>query len=382
MNQRVQHKLYSTNMLPKEEHEELYYQLALTMVPGIGAKTGRLLLEHFGSAAEIFRLPLKQLKNVDGIGEVRAKGFRDDEVMRRAEKELTFLIKNNVQSLYHNNNYPQRLTYCSDAPLLLFYKGNANLNTERIVAIVGTRKNTDYGQQLTEELIEGLCQVDNLLVVSGLALGIDAIAHKKSVAAGIANVGVLGHGLDRIYPFTHQALAKQMVDNGGVLTEFPSGTLPDRSNFPMRNRIVAGMSDVTVVVESNISGGALITAKMAASYNRDVTAYPGRVNDSRSAGCNELIRTNMAAMITKPDDLLQMMGWSDKKKKAVQKQLFINFTPDEQKIIDLLQSKDTVHSDELFHHTGLPNSLLAATLLQLEMQGLIKTLPGKHYRMS
>ena len=369
-------------MLPKEEDEELYYQLALTMLPGIGSKTGRALLAHFGNAVSVFKAPLKEIKHVDGIGEVKAKLFRDTEVLQKAEKEMTFVLKNHVQTICINNNYPKRLAHCSDAPLLLFYKGNANLDAERIVAIVGTRKNTDYGQQLCEELIAGLQQVDNLLVVSGLALGIDAIAHKKSVAGGIANIGILGHGLDRIYPFTHQALAKQMVENGGILTEFPSGTLPDRTNFPMRNRIVAGMSDVTVVVESSIAGGALITAHMASGYNREVAAFPGRVNDSRSAGCNELIRTNTAAMITKADDLVEMMNWGDKKKKkSVQKQLFINFTPDEQRIMDLLQTKDTVHSDELFHYTGLPNSLLAATLLQLEMQGVIRALPGKNYRL-
>ena len=370
-------------MLPKEENEELYYLLALTMVPGIGAKTGRALLGHFGDATSVFRAPLKEIKNVEGIGEVKAKLFRDPAALLLAERELDFVLKNNVQVSVIDKNYPKRLANCADAPLLLFYKGNANLDAEKVVAIIGTRKNTDYGQQLCEELVQGLQGIDDLLVVSGLALGIDAIAHKKSVAAGIANVGVLGHGLDRIYPFTHQALAKQMVAHGGVLTEFPSGTLPDRSNFPMRNRIVAGLSDVTVVVESSVSGGALITAHMASGYNREVAAFPGRVNDSRSAGCNELIRTNIAAMITKPDDLIELMNWSDKKKKkAVQKQLFINFTPDEQKIVDLLQTKDTVHADELFHRTGLPNSLLAATLLQLEIQGVVRTLPGKNYRLA
>ena len=224
--------------------------------------------------------------------------------------------------------------------------------------------------------------MENLIIVSGLALGIDAIAHKKSVAVGIPTVGVLGHGLDRIYPYNHKELSAQMIENGGVLAEFPSGTLPDRNNFPMRNRIVAGMSDVTVVVESHIAGGALITAHLASGYNREVAAFPGRVNDSRSAGCNELIRTNLAAMITKAEDLSELMNWNKEgKPKAVQKQLFLNLTADEQKIIDLLQNRDSVHSDELYHHTGLTSSQLAATLLQLEMQGLIKTLPGKNYRL-
>ena len=369
-------------MLPNGEHEELFYQLALTFLPGIGAKTGRILLEKYGNAVSIFKAPIKELKNIDGIGEVRAKGFKDADVLQKASRELDFVLKHNIQPIYHNRNYPARLSNCSDAPLVLFYKGNANPDAAKIVAIVGTRKNTDYGHKLCEELVEGLRGFQDILIVSGLAMGIDAIAHKKCVQLGIPTIGVLGHGLDRIYPHTNKSLADQMIENGGLLAEFPSETLPDRNNFPMRNRIVAGMSDVTVVVESHVSGGALITAHMASGYNREVAAFPGRVNDSRSAGCNELIRTNIAGMITKAEDLVEMMNWSkETKTKSVQKQLFLNFTPDEQRIVDLLQSKDSVHADELYHHTGLASSLLAATLLQLEMQGVIKTLPGKQYRM-
>lgn len=366
----------------KEQQQELFYQLALTFVPGIGAKTGRALLERFATATNIFKAPLKELRHIDGISEVRAKGFRDPEVFNKAEHELEFVLKNNVQCLFIDHNYPKRLSNCSDAPLLLFYKGTANLDAAKVVAIVGTRKNTDYGHQLCEELVEGLQSLDDIIIVSGLALGIDAAAHKKSVQLGMPTVGVMGNGLDRVYPYSHKSLASQMVENGGLLTEFISGTLPDRNNFPMRNRIVAGLSDVTVVVESSISGGALITAHMASGYNREVAAFPGRVNDSRSAGCNELIRTNIAALVTNADDLIEMMNWNaGQKPRAVQKQLFVNFSPDEQKIVDLLQTKDSVHADELFHQTGLANSQLAATLLQLEMQGIIKALPGKYYRM-
>ena len=369
-------------MPPIEEHEELFYQIALTFVPGIGAKTGRVLLEHLGSAAAIFKTPLKDLRHIDGIGEVKVKGFKEPDVMTRAERELNFVLKHNIQAIYHGRNYPTRLANCSDAPLVLYYKGNADLNATRVVAIVGTRKNTDYGHKLCEELVEGLQSLDNILIVSGLALGIDAIAHKKCVQLGLPTVGVLGHGLDRIYPYNHKELSEQMIEHGGILAEFPSETLPDRNNFPMRNRIVAGMSDVTIVVESHIAGGALITAHMASGYNREVAAFPGRVNDSRSAGCNELIRTNIAGMITKAEDLTELMNWNkDNKPKAVQKQLFINLSPDEQKIVDMLNGKDSVHADELFYATGLANSQLAATLLQLEMQGIIKSLPGKLYRM-
>ncbi len=225
-------------MQPKDEHEELFYQLALTFVPGIGARIGRALLERFGDAVSIFKTPLKELKHVEGIGEIKVKGFKDDEVMKRAEKELGFVLKNDIQALYSNHNYPARLSNCSDAPILLFYKGNADLNAAKTVAIVGTRKNTDYGHKLCEELVEGLQSLDNILIFSGLALGIDAIAHKKCVQLGIPTVGVLGHGLDRIYPYIHKGLGDQMMENGGLLAEFPSETLPDRNNFPMRNRIL------------------------------------------------------------------------------------------------------------------------------------------------
>lgn len=367
----------------ENEHEELFYLLALTFVNGVGSKTARTLMEKYGEAKNIFNRPLSELKTIDGIGEVRVKAFKDQEIFKRAEEELNYVINNNIVVMPVTKEYPKRLYNCLDAPLLLFSRGNFNLNSSKIVAIVGTRRNTDYGLKLTEDLIDGLQNQEGLLIVSGLALGIDAIAHKKCVQLGIPTVGVFGHGLDRVYPYTHKDLVEKMVENGGVLAEFPSGTLPDKSNFPMRNRIVAGLSDVTVVVESNLTGGALITASMAAGYNREVMAFPGRINDTRSAGCNEIIRTNLAAMITKPDDLLQLMNWDKvKRPKTIQQRLFITLTEDEQKVIDLLQEKENMHSDELLYFTGLASSMLAATLLQLEMQGLVKTLPGKFYRIS
>jgi DNA processing protein len=371
-------------MLPEIDNEELFYQLALTFVNGIGHKTGRLLIDHFVNAKNVFNAPVKELAHIDGITPIKAKGFKEPEVMKRAEEELEYISKNNIKALFFNDErYPQRMNNCADAPLLLYYKGNANLNAEKVVAIVGTRKSTEYGHKLTDDLVDGLQTQENILIVSGLADGIDAIAHKRAVHAGLPTVGVLGHGLDRIYPPNNKKLANEMLENGGLLTEFTNGTELERGFFPMRNRVVAGISDVTIVVESDIKGGALITARMASGYNREVAAFPGRTTDSKSSGCNELIRTNVAAMITNADDLLELMNWSEgKKQKAVQKQLFLNLSADEQKIVDLLQSKDSVHADELYHHTGLGNSQLAATLLQLEMQGIIKTLPGKNYRIA
>jgi DNA processing protein len=358
--------------------------LALSFVPGIGCKTGRTLLQHYKQAEAVFKAPLKEIKAIGGLSEEDCKKIRDKQYFKKAEEELAYTDRNQISILPFNHElYPQRLNNCNDAPLLLFYKGAANLNVKKTVAIVGTRKHTDYGMKLCEELIDGLVVYDDLLVVSGLAWGIDAIAHKLCVAGGLPTVGVLGHGMDRMYPPENKALSEAMHEKGGVLTEFVSGTIPDRFNFPMRNRIVAGMADVTIVVESDISGGAMITAYLASGYNKEVAAFPGRIHDSRSSGCNELIRKNIASLIGKPDDLLELMNWKGSKKaKAVQQQLFLHLNPDEQLIVDLLSKKELIHSDELLHTSGLSNSALAATLLQLEMQGLVKTMPGKNYKLS
>lgn len=371
-------------MLPDAAKDELYYRLALTFVKDVGPVRAKKLIERFGTATEVFAASIKDLKQIDGINDARARAFRNDEVWAAADKELTFVKKYGVSVLwYEEDSYPHRLKSCSDAPLLMYYRGTAKLNEGKVIAVIGTRKYTDYGQRLTESLIKDLESEPGVLIVSGLAHGIDAIAHKQAVSNNVPTVGVLGHGLDRVYPAANKLLAKDMLLNGGLLSEFPSGTLPDRTNFPMRNRIVAGISDVTVVVESDVKGGAMITARVASSYNRDVAAFPGRVHDAKSSGCNELIRTNTAAMITNADDLLEMMNWKrDKKAKPVQKQLFIQLTEPEQKLINILQTKDSVHADELLHATGLSSSLLAATLLQLEMQDLVKALPGKHYRIN
>lgn len=367
-------------MLP-EYTDELLYQLALTYVKDTGVKRARALLAHFGSAGAVFKASVKELRRVDGFNEARAKAIHAEDVLTEAEKELNFIHKHGIKPLWIDDPaFPQRLKHCVDAPVMLYYRGTADINTMKTVAIIGTRKNTDYGKKLTEELVEGLAGRSDMIVISGLAHGIDAIAHKKSVKENIPTIGVLGHGLDRIYPAENKELAKDMLLNGGLLTEFPSGTKPERTNFPMRNRIVAGISDVTVVVESDIKGGAMITARVAASYNRDVAAFPGRTTDTRSSGCNELIRTNTAAMITSADDLVEMMGWSNIYKKKLQPKLFIDLSPDEQKILDALRSKEKVHADELLYDTGIVNAQLAALLLGLEMQDLIKALPGKYYK--
>jgi len=370
-------------MLPVDD-ENLFYTIALTFVKNIGPRRARVLLQHFGSAKDIFNATLKELKYIDGLGETLARAFKDEEIMPAAEKEMRYMAKHGISAIISGHDtYPERLKNCLDAPILLYYKGNTTLNAPKTIAVIGTRKYTDYGNRLTEDLIKDLQRQDGICIISGLAHGIDAIAHRQSLHCNIPTIAVMGNGMDRIYPPENKQLANDILENGALLTEFPSGTKPDRGNFPMRNRIVAGMSDITVVVESDIKGGALITARIASSYNRDVAAFPGRVHDSRSSGCNELIRTNTAAMITCADDLLELMNWkSTGKTRPVQKQLFISLSPEEEKITTILGQKDMVHADELLYETGLANSMLAATLLNLEMQGIIKALPGKRYRLN
>jgi DNA processing protein len=371
-------------MLPITEEEELLSRLALTFIDGIGPKMARVLLSHFGTAQAVVHAPAKALKGLGGMGEMRAKACKDPAVLHRAEQELRFAEKHSIKMLFFTDEaYPSRLKSCEDAPMMLFYNGNASLDPAKMVAVVGTRKNTDYGLRITESLIDDLRGQEDLVVVSGLAFGIDAIAHRKCVQAGIPTIGVVAHGLDRIYPPANRTLARDMVSNGGVLTEFPSGTNPDRTNFPLRNRIVAGLSDVTVIVESDEKGGAMITAYVAASYNREVAAFPGRVTDTKSDGPNKLIRKNIASMITCGQDLADLMGWTGARpSKKQQQQLFSALSADEQKIATALGGKDGVHADELMLQTGLSTAQIGALLLQMEMAGVVRALPGKMFRLT
>ena len=360
---------------------ELPYQIALTLLPQIGDVQARLLLQHLGSASAIFREKKSHLEKIEGIGAVRAasiKSFRDFSL---AESEAAFVEKFRIEPLFFtDSNYPARLLHCYDAPVLLYYKGSANLNASRIAAIVGTRTATSYGRQSTEQLVEALA-AEEVIIVSGLALGIDAAAHRAALQWGAPTVGVVGHGLDQVYPYTHKALARDMIaKGGGLLTEFTSGTKPDRHHFPLRNRIVAALSDVTIVMETSIKGGSMITAKMADAYNRDVFALPGRTTDSKSSGCNYLIQHNKAMLLSDADALLQVMGWKKEQHQAKkQRALFPELTADEQKLMALLQEGNPVPIDELNLRSGLSASSVAAALLNLELQGIVKTMPGKQY---
>ena len=303
-------------------NNDLLHQIALTLVPNIGDIHAKALINIYGNAVNIFKAKKKELENIDGIGTIRANSIKYFSDFERIENEIKFIEKYKIAPLFiTDENYPKRLLNCYDSPPILFYKGNADLNTSKVVSIVGTRKNTEYGKNFTESLIEGL-QEQNVLVISGLAFGIDTIAHKAALKNNLQTIGVLAHGLDRIYPSQNKQLAKEMIDQGGLLTDFMSNTLPDKQNFPKRNRIVAGMCDALVVIESGIKGGSLITAELANGYNKDVYAIPGKTSDKNSEGCNYLIKQNKASLITHADDLLQLMNWTPKEKKQ-KKQIYL-----------------------------------------------------------
>ena len=363
---------------------ELQYQIALTLIPNIGDVHAKALINRFGNAASIFTANRKELQNMEGIGSIRADCIKKFNNFQRCEDEMKFIEKYKITPLFlTDKNYPQRLLHCYDSPTLLYYRGNANLNHSKIISIVGTRNYSEYGKLITEKLIAELEQ-ENILIVSGLAFGIDTIAHKAALKNNLLTLGVLGHGLDRIYPIQNKTLAKQLITKGGLLTEFMSDTIPDKQNFPKRNRIVAGICDAVLVIESGIKGGSLITAELANSYNKDVFAIPGRLTDTKSDGCNHLIKTNKASLLTCAIDLLEIMNWTESKKisKKKQPELFIELTDNEKIIFDLLQKQESIQIDQLHFKSGLSSGLVAEALLSLEMQGIILSIPGKVFKLA
>lgn len=361
----------------------LIHQIGLTLIRNVGHVHARRLLDFFGSAEAVFSAGRSDLLQVQGIGESIARQILQTDALVSAEEQLRFIEKHKIAVLFYTaDNYPQRLKNCYDAPVLLYYKGTAELNHPRVVSIVGTRNATAYGRQICRQLIEALVSYD-VLVISGLAYGIDVAAHKESLAFHLPTVGVLGHGLDRIYPPIHRQIANEMLKSGGLLTEFPFGTNPDKENFPKRNRIIAGLADVTVVIEAAMKGGALITADIANSYDRDVYAFPGKISDTYSRGCNFLIRTNRAGLITDPKELIYNMGW-DHVKPVVSKRQFqlpLDISADESRILTLLKSS-VLRIDEFGIKTEMQHSKLAVHLLNLELKGYIISLPGKIYQLN
>jgi DNA processing protein len=363
---------------------DLLYQLALTQVPQIGCVHAKLLIQQFHTAEAIFKARIADLEKTEGIGTVRARCIKTFKGFAPLEKEIAFIEKFRIKPLFINQPaYPQRLLHCYDSPTMLFYRGEADLNAARVVAVIGTRNNSVYGKHLTEKLVKELADYE-VLIVSGLAFGIDAIAHKTALENNLQTVGVLAHGLDSLYPSEHTNLAKDMVkQGGGLLTEFHSDITAEKHHFPIRNRIVAGMSDAVVVVETGIKGGSMITAELANGYNRDVLAFPGKVTDAKSAGCNTLIKQNKAVLLTETQELADLLGWNMPVTKNIQpqKELFVNLNSAEKTIVGILSEKQTVHIDELNMRCGFSTSSIAAAILNLELQNIVQCLPGKIYQL-
>lgn len=363
--------------------DELFFRIALTKVPHIGCIQGRILIEQFGDARSVFTAPLPKLMATEGIGEFRASAIKKFSNFKEVEKEIKFLLAHDVQPIFITEpDYPKKLLHCSDAPLLLYFKSSNSFPTERMIGIVGTRNNSVYGRQITETIVKELYPF-NVTIVSGLAYGIDAIAHKSALASNMRTIAVMAHGLDMIYPPEHARLARELTMQGGLLTEFTTGTDPDRHNFPSRNRIVAGLCDATIVIETGVKGGSMITADLANGYNRDVFAVPGRINDEKSKGCNELIRTNKADLFTSVSHMVDLMGWNNEKKilKKQQMEIFPELSEDEKKILSILSNCEFVHIDEICFKSNFSTSQVAAALLNLEIHSLVKSLPGKLYSL-
>lgn len=363
--------------------EELLYKIAITLIPNVGCVNGKNLVAYCGGLEAVFTEKKRFLMKIPGIGETTVNSIINHNVFDRAEEEMRFIERYNIKPLFYlDADYPSRLKQCSDSPLMLYYKGVADLNNEKVVSLVGTRSATEYGRDVCRKLVEGLSE-SNVLIISGLAYGIDTWSHKAALEFNLPTVAALGHGLDRIYPYTNRSLAEKMLIIGGLITEFISGTKPDRENFPMRNRIIAGMSDAVIVVEAGAKGGALITADLANSYNRDVFAVPGRLSDVYSEGCNNLIKTNRAALIQSADDIRYILNWDSHKKhtKTIQRKLFVELPPEEQSVIDLLRTEGDLDIDSVILRTGMQPSKAAAALLNLEFEGIVRCLPGKVYRL-
>lgn len=367
-----------------EDPENLAHKIAISLIPGIGSVTARNLIAYVGSVEGVFQEKEKSLMKIPGIGEVNAQKVVRQNVLERAKREVDFVLKNRIQTFFYlDDNYPIRLKGCSDAPIILYYKGNANLNERRIISVVGTRNATNYGKEICEELIRSFSEKSYpILVVSGLAYGIDVHAHKACLKYNVPTVGVFAHGLDAIYPQLHAPIAGKMLEKGGLISDFTSETKIDRQNFLRRNRIIAGLADATIIVESAEKGGALVTADIANSYNRDVFAFPGRITDMYSRGCNKIIKLNEAVLVESQTDIEKTMNWDIKvsTNHAYQTSLFVELTPEEQKLVDLLKGGDRF-VDEITIETQMSMSKVSALLLGLEFKGMITSLPGKMYRL-
>ena len=370
-------------MQAKTNDNELFWLISLNLIDGVGIKNAKNLISYTGNIESIFKEKKSSLIKIPGIGDYTASKILNADVFKRAEKELSFISKYKIKTKsYFDKDYPFRLKQCEDAPILFFYKGDIDFEHKKIITIVGTRNNTVYGKQNCKKLIADLKERGhNPIIVSGLAYGTDICAHKEALNNNLQTIAVLGHGLDKVYPSAHANTAKDIIKNGALLTEFLSETVPDRKNFVKRNRIVAGLSDCTIVVESGEKGGSLITGDIANSYNRDVFAFPGNIDKPYSKGCNKLIKTNKAALIDSVLDLEYIMGWE--MNKNIQTKLIIppNLKPNEQLVYDTIKIKKSINIDILCQETNISSSEISVILLNLELQNIIKSYPGNMYKL-
>jgi DNA processing protein len=357
---------------------ELFYLLALQKVEGVGDIVAKKLLTHCRNAETIFKTKSSQLSSIDGIGTVLLSKLKNKSIFEKAEEELKFIKNNEINvAFFQDDNYPERLKHCIDGPLLLFTSGNIDFKTRKIISIVGTRQITSYGTEFCKKLISDLAPL-NPIIVSGFAYGVDIVAHQAAMEHDLQTIGVVAHGLDQIYPSIHKKYVAKMEKNGGFMTEFWSGTNPEKENFVKRNRIVAGMSEATIVIESADKGGSLITANLANDYNRDVFAVPGRTSDKFSQGCNNLIKTQKANLLTSAADIVYILNWDlQEKSKPVQKQLFVTLENDEQKIYDYLLKSGKEILDIIALECDFPIYKISGMLLNMELKGVIRPLPGK-----
>ena len=361
------------------DQERLIGLLTLKKIPNLGDSSIKKMIRAVGSVSGIFNEQPSHLLQIKGIGNVKIKEIHQSKYRIAAEKELKFIEKENIQyTIYDQDTYPNRLKHCLDGPVVLFSRGRINLNQKKTLSIVGTRKATHYGTRFCEELIEQLAPVDPV-IISGFAYGIDIAAHQASIKHNLQTIGCLAHGFHLIYPKAHKKYVSQMESNGGFFTDFWSSDAFDRKNFLSRNRIIAGLSEATIVIESADKGGSLVTAEIASSYHRDVFAVPGRIHDPLSKGCNMLIKTQKAHMITSAADLLYMLNWQleEHPKPAFQKKLFVELTPDEEKIHSYLENNGKTILDSIALQCKLPIFKVSSILLTMELKGLIKPLPGK-----
>lgn len=363
---------------------ELVHKIALGMIPGVGDITARKLVSYTGSVEAVFNEPYRNLIKIPGVGSTLAKAISSREYREDAAREAEFVEKHGIKVFFYlDEGYPVRLSQCEDAPVTFFFRGNADLDAPMILSIVGTRHATPHGRELCRKIVADLAQrFPALVIVSGLAYGIDIAAHKAALAVKLPTIAVLGHGLLTVYPSLHAGVARDLLENGGLLTDFSSSTLPERNNFIRRNRIIAGISDATLIIESGIRGGALITADISASYNRDVMAVPGRPDDEWSAGCNALIRCNKAALVEKSEDIEYLLGWKPAALAApVQTLLFTGMSDNEKKIWDALKADDSLSVDAIARMIEMPVFKLSPILLQMELAGMITPCPGNVYRI-